>query len=386
MGSVRRARAAADEAVVLVHTVDLVLQDHDRLEQYVGPMEAEARVDAAIDACRTFLARHPSALVEAKLGWLLHLRGRHTEALARLDRALALDPTNDVARLESGIVRSRLHLDRAAAGAEPAELDALRDRALDDLAVVDAPGGDLPYLEVEHAKAERARRLGRLDEAERRYREVARLAPHVETPPALAALALARGDPDEAFRQAMSAVDLQRGFAPAYAARASADASPAAAVERAIRQHARASVARTVGTDARLEIDGLDGRFTDWAARLAERTSTAGAYAHRASGELRRAGRLQADGDLDGALAALESAITSLGHALTIDGTLADALGDRALAEHARAALHQRRGERVEADAARERARVDLDRALELAPESAALAASRELLERAASR
>ena len=153
-------------------------------------------------------------------------------------------------------------------------------------------------------------------------------------------------------------------------------ATPEEAAARAIRQLERAAA----GTSATLEIEGVAGRFTDWAARLAERKSTAGAYAYRAIGEVRRAARFEGEEKRAEALESLARAVADFGSALTIDPELAPALGDRALVEVARARLLDGLGRGAEAESALERARADLARALELMPESGTLRANQALL------
>jgi serine/threonine-protein kinase len=359
--SERARHAATEETLALVERVNVVLENAQAMGVGEGRQSALELLEGGIADCRAFLARHPSHQIEAKLGRLLSEAGRTDEALAAFERALALRPGDAPARLERGLLRSKLHRERSARAPDDAELAALHAGARADLEVVLAPAPELRVIDIERGKGELARLEGRLADATRHYANVERLAPHLEVPPARAALALARGDPDEAFRQAMSAVDLARGFAPAYVA-TGATATPEEAAARAIRQLERAAA----GLEATLEIEGLAGRFTDWAARLAERTSTAAAYAHRATGELRRAARAEDEGRRSEGLAALARASEDLGYALTIEPALAPAYADRAwvaLARAERLGAAQREGE---ARAALEQARADLARATEL--------------------
>jgi serine/threonine-protein kinase len=373
----RARHAATEETLALVERVNVLLADAQALDLGEGRTSALERLAQGIADCRAFLARHPSHAIEAKLGRLLRRAGRADEARAAFERALTLAPGYAPARLERGLLASERHLAlEAENGATADELGRLRAAALDDLAVVLAPAPDLTVIDVARGQAERARLEGRLADAERHYADVERYAPHLEAPPALAALALARGDPDEAFRRAMGAVDLARGFAPAYAAQEPSEpASLADDAARAIRQHRRAA-----GEEPTLEIEGLAGRFTDWAARLAERTSTAAAYAHRASGELRRAARAARENRSEEALASLADAARDLTHALTIEPELAPALSDRALVELARARLLASVGRGPEVQDALVRARADLAEARARSPASEVVRANAELL------
>jgi tetratricopeptide (TPR) repeat protein/predicted Ser/Thr protein kinase len=372
----RAERAAVEETLELVDDLNGRLANARALGQGEGPSAQREQLDPGIAKARAFLVDHPEAYrVEVKLGELLRQRGQIDEALRAFERALALRPDFAPARVQRGVLRSQLLGERRASGESSSELEELRAQALADLSVLSDSATVLDEIDVRMAKAELARLAGRPEEAQRLYEDVKRLAPHLEAPPALAALALAQGDPDEAFRQAMSAVDLARGFAPAYVASDAPD-TPEQAAARAIRQHQRSA-----GVEPTLTIEGIPGRFTDWAAILAEKKSTAGAYALRATGELRRAARLEAEGKTTDALVALEKAAEDLGHALTIDPELVPALSDRALVELERTRLLRSLGRPEEARQARERARADLDRTARLAPDRPASRTTVELFD-----
>jgi len=377
----RAATAAIGETLDLVEDLTVKLDNARALGAGEGPSAMREQLEQGIASARAFLARHPEAFqVELKLGELLRESGQHDEAMLALERALVLYEDYAPALVQRGLLRGYLAGARRAAGESSSELEGLRALALADLAVAERRSSVLREVDVRLARAERARLEDRPDEAWRLYQDVERIAPHLEAPPALAALALAQGDPDEAFRQAMSAADLARGFAPAYvAASETADApdTPEEAAARAIRQHQRSAA----GDGATLAIDGFPGRFTDWAARLAERKSTAGAYALRATGEVRRAARLTAEGKDAEAISALDRASEDLGHALTIDPELVPALTDRVLVELARARLLRGLGRTEEARQARERARVDLELAGRLSPSPTAVRTIRELFD-----
>jgi hypothetical protein len=246
--------------------------------------------------------------------------------------------------------------------------DEARVRA--DLAFALAHPAGLRTLDLRRGEAELARLEGRLDEARRLHAELARIAPDAEAPPALAALALAESDPDEAFRQAMSSVDFMRGLAPAYAAERGPMTSEEG-IAAAVRQHARSA-------DGLVRIEGLSGRYTDWDARLAERRSTAAAHAQRALGELRRAARLERGGELEKALAALAVAGEFLAYACTIAPDWGEARLDALEVEGERARVLTSLGRDEEARAARERVRSALE-GLEGSAEEAVRARAREM-------
>jgi tetratricopeptide (TPR) repeat protein/predicted Ser/Thr protein kinase len=369
-------RRAVEETLALVDDLAVRLENARALEGE-ALRSAQEQLDEGIARAQAFLARHPEAFsIEAKLGELLSERGRKDEALAAVERALALRPDFEPARLQRGLLKSNLVGVRRAAGESSPALEALRAEARRDLVAVESSARTLREIDVRRARAELASLDDRPAEAVRRYEDVTRIAPHREVPPALAALALAQGDPDEAFRQAMSAVDLARGFAPAYAAERAPD-TPEEAVARAIRQHERSAA----GDDGMLAIEGLAGRYTDWAARLAERKSTAAAYALRASGELRRAARFEREAKTSEALDSFARAVEDLGFALTIDPGLVPALGDRALAELERARMLASLGRAEDARPALDRARDDLRRVEGLAPTDERLRAALALHE-----
>ncbi|HEX6882211.1 MAG TPA: protein kinase, partial [Planctomycetota bacterium] len=363
--SERAQRAAVEETLALDRILGVHLENARGLQRE-DEAGRRAELDQAVARAREFLARHPEAYeIEVRLGECLRERGEKEAALAAFERALARRGDYAPALLKRGILRAQLAGEHWAAGERSAELEALRAGGRDDLARLLAGGGILSELDRRLARAELARLSDRPEEARRLYEDVQRIAPH-EAPPALAAIALAAGDPDEAFRQAMSAMDLARGFAPAYVAQGSTD-TPEEAVRRAIRQHERAAAGD--GAGATLTLDGLAGTYTDWAARLAEQKSTAAAYGLRATGELRRAAELELRGKPAEALAALTRAAQDLGHALTITPDLLGALTDRAQVGRERARLLDALGDAPSAAEARARARTDLERAHALAPE-----------------
>ena len=301
----RRARGVTEAALALSDGLDVLVENADFAGRAEAPASEREELERGVARCRAFLLEHPEvAGIRAKLGGLLRALGRREEALLEFEAVLAAEPEHALARLERGLLLAARQMET------PTLAPALVERARADLAFARAHPGGLRTLYLERGEAELLRLEGKHDEARRLHAELARIAPDAAAPPALAALALAQGDPDEAFRQAMSALDLQRGFAPAYEAER-APRTPEEVLAAAVRQHARSA-------DGLVTIEGLAGRYTDWDARLAERKSTAGAHAQRALGELRRAARLEREGAPEKALEALALAAESFGYARTI--------------------------------------------------------------------
>jgi serine/threonine-protein kinase len=301
----RRARGVTEAALSLSGELDVLVENADFAGRAEAPASEREELERGVAHCREFLAQHPQVTgIRAKLGGLLRALGRRAEALEEFEAVLEAEPEHALARLERGLLLARQQAEM------PAADDELVERARVDLAFALARPIGLRTLDLRRGEAELLRLEGKLEEARRIHAELARIAPDAAAPPALAALALAQGDPDEAFRQAMSALDLQRGLAPAYEAERGPQ-TPEEVLAAAVRQHARSA-------DGLVTIDGLAGRYTDWDARLAERKSTAGAHAQRTLGELRRAARLEREGALDKALEVLALAAESLGYARTI--------------------------------------------------------------------
>jgi tetratricopeptide (TPR) repeat protein len=347
----RRARGVTEAALLLSDELDVLVENADFAGRAEAPASEREELERGVARCRAFLAQHPEVSgIRAKLGGLLRALGRRGEALAEFEAVLAAEPESALARLERGLLLARQESEMPAADPE------LVERAKADLVFARARPSGLRTLDLRRGEAELLRLEGQLDEARRVHEELARIAPDAAAPPALAALALAQGDPDEAFRQAMSALDLQRGFAPAYEAER-APQTPEEVLAAAVRQHARSA-------DGLVTIDGLTGRYTDWDARLAERKSTAGAHAQRALGELRRAARLEREGALEEALEVLALAAQSLGFARTIAPEWIEVRMDALEVELEQARVLEGLGRSEEARKVREKVRSEL-RAME---------------------
>lgn len=364
----RRAYGLTNEALALAAELELLSENAAFAGREEVPASEAAVLEQGLARCRAFLARHPDAGgIRTALGELLAALERDDEARVELERVRAEEPENARARLALGLVLARAEARRRTVEGDTEAVRALGTRARAELEVARTHASELRTLDVRRAEAELLRLEGRLGEAEARYAELARVAPRAASPPALAALALAQGDPDEAFRQAMAAVDFARGLAPAYVAADEARADEAA-LARAVRQHLRTA-------DGLVAIEGFAARFTDWDARLEQRRSTAAAYGQRALGELRQAARLEREGRSDEALASLEQAAESLTLCLTIAPELADAELDRAALEHERARLCRSLERANEAEGAETRAREACARARSLGADPARLAA-----------
>jgi len=364
----RRAFTLTSEALALAAELELLSENAAFAGREEVPASEAAVLEQGLARCRAFLARHPDAGgIRTALGELLVALGRDDEARVELERVRSEEPENARARLALGLVLARAEARQRAVEGDAELVRGLGERARAELAVARTHASELRTLDVRRAEAELLRLEGRLGEAEARYAELARVAPRAASPPALAALALAQGDPDEAFRQAMAAVDFARGLAPAYAVE-SGPATLEAELARAVRQHLRTA-------DGLVAIEGFAARFTDWDAHLARQKSTAAAYGQRALGELRQAARLEREGRGDEALASLAQAAESLELCRTIAPELAEAELDRAALEHERARLCRSLERAREAESAGTRAREALARARSLGADPARLAA-----------
>jgi tetratricopeptide (TPR) repeat protein/predicted Ser/Thr protein kinase len=370
----RGRRAASDDALALSELVGGVLQDA-ALEQRLGDVaRANERLDEGIAACRAFVATHDVAHARYLLGKLLRARGESEAALAELDAALALEPTLIEARLERGLARAA----RIDHGGEDAVDVAARDAALADL---EASASSPRAKRVDRALAlgERARLNGDTTRARAAFDEVLRVDPLcVDARLRLAQVELAAGDGDAAWHHAMSALDLRRGFGPAYLARSAAAASPAPAdaLEKAALQHAlSAADQRVAGGDVsgdalherggiRLRLDDVQGALEDFSSALAADPRDAMAYGNRSLVHARRAAAATRDGDRDAAFSAWTAAIDDATAALTIEATLLGARNNRGVFHSERARV-LRALERIEdADADDARAGADFDAAV----------------------
>lgn len=369
----RGRRAASDEALALSELVGVVLQDA-ALEQRLGDVaSAHARLDAGIAACRAFVATHEVAHARYLLGKLLRLRGEAEAALAELDAALALEPTLVEARLERGLARAG-RIDVSAAESVDASECAIALADLDAGLASPRP----KRVDRQLAEGERARLNGDTKRARDAFDEVLRLDPlSVDARLRLAQVELAAGDGDAAWHHAMSALDLRRGFGPAYLARSAASQTPTPAdpVGRATLQHALVAANQRVDAgDAssealherggiRLHLDDVEGALSDFSAALAADPRDAMAYGNRSLVHARRAAAARREGDRAQALSAWSAAIDDATSALTIDATLLGARNNRGVFHAERARILRELGSDTEADRADALAGEDFDQA-----------------------
>ena len=374
----RSKRRATEEALGLSEHVAAVLRDAELYRREGEMAAASSRLRAGLDACSRFLARHEVARAHYLRARLLHAAGRRDEAELALDRALSLDPALVEARLERGLLRARALSDRlgrdhpelrAADAGLPETLERERQDALRDLRNA-AEAERIDRLRALLAQGATAWLCGRRGEARAHYQEILRFdALHQGASVGLARLELEEGDDDAALSRAMTAVDVARGFGPAYLARSREETSP---VDRAIRQHAlaaaddrieagdRSPTAFRERAGARLHLADVEGALADLRVALTANPSDALAYAHRGLIHAKRAVALAGRGESAAALDAWEASARDAGAALTMRPDLAAAWNNRGIARLEIARRLERRGEPGAAEVARRSALEDL--------------------------
>ncbi|MBL8694272.1 MAG: protein kinase [Planctomycetes bacterium] len=396
--SERSQRVASAQALDLSQFIDHVLADasvHERL----GEREfARARLDEGIARCRAFLLQFEVARARALLGRCLRARGDAEASRAELDRALALDPALFDARLERGcllageLLSIQAQQSKSMRVDDPAalspECQGLRAQALQDFQALDGDLSGVRRLDVALARGERARLLGDLHSARREIEEAVRLDPtSADAVVALSRLDLAEGRGDAAWYRAMSAIDLYRGLAPAYVAKAGA----AREVDRVAARHGlTAAQGRVASGDrspeallelasAKLQLDDVEGALSDFNAALASDPRDATALGARGVAHARLAAKASSSGRASEAMEAWERAAEDFSAALLLEPTLLGALNNRGVAWAERERLLERSGKFEEAAAERSRAIADFDRALEGAPRFALALRNRAL-------
>ena len=355
----RAAAEASDSALAMSNRVAVVLDDADKYQKAGEIERAHERLDAAIEAARDLARRHDNADGHVLLGRLLATRERRDEALAAFERALFLKPDMVQARVGRGLLRARECAARAAsarylgpAGADEGSLEQLRAAALADLKLSAEELTELRRIDQLRVQAETAGLNAELERAESLWLEVLRLDHvHADAKLALREIELSRGNPDAALAHAMSALDVMRGYAPAYVARAETDlpGDPA----RARRD-----------TSAGLALEGMDSAFVDLAPLLAKRPSDALAQAHRGQMLCLRAAELTTRGEPQAALETWNDAIEAFDGALTLEPDLAVIQSNRGVAHGARSALLESLGRHGEAQTAKGAAATDFRAAL----------------------
>jgi len=187
-----REQATRQMALELSRRTAFVERDVGDLRRLGDMSKANRLLDDAIAECDALLASRDLAEVHQLRARLLRTRGRIPDAIAALDRALAIDPRLPGARLE----RTLLDVD-----SRPDAASELASQAVDEL----------PRVEQLFARAERARLLGDFESARRLLEDVLQRDPaHVPATLSLARVALAQGDDARALSAALSAVSLQR--------------------------------------------------------------------------------------------------------------------------------------------------------------------------------
>jgi tetratricopeptide (TPR) repeat protein/predicted Ser/Thr protein kinase len=284
------ARAAASEATALADHVATVLQDAELSARLGDHDSAQRRLDAGIARVRAFLAAHEVPRVHHLLARLLQAHSRTDEALAELDLAIAGDDTLADARFARGLL--------LAARGQPTVAE--RELAIADLGVGVRDLSIVRDVDRLFGKAELLRLQGEPRRAMELLREVLEYDPqYVEARLSLAAAARALGDDALSLYYAASAVDLQQGYGPFYEPR-----------ER-----------RTLPTTM---LD-LRGALVDCSDELRAANDNALALAHRGLVHLRRALRLAAEGDDQGALEAVHAAIADHRTVVTLHDNVAGA-------------------------------------------------------------
>jgi tetratricopeptide (TPR) repeat protein/predicted Ser/Thr protein kinase len=327
------ARVAAGEAVELSELAAGVLQDAAVYARLGDLASANQALEAGIAKTREFLSRHDVARMRHLLSRLLRARSQPDLAFAELEAALERDPSLDEARFERGLMLA----------ARPTLTESERASAVADLSTPIRERSVLTGVDLLFGRAERLRLEGRPEEAMETLNEVLAYDPtHVAARASLAKVALALGEDDLARQYAISAVDLQQGYGPIYLAR-----------ER-----------RTLPT----AILGLDAALVDFAPQLADGLDNSLALAHRGLVHLRRAIRLEAEGNRVDAIASVQSAVEDHDAALVLHPDVAGALNNRAVCLMQADRLQLAAGDSAATADARARAEADLARATALDP------------------
>jgi len=392
----RAERRASAEALRLSERIDSAVRDAEQHLRVGQNAEAWRRLDEAIGSCREFLAGNRVAHAQFLLGRLLRLRERDDEAARALEAALELDPGFREARIERGLLQARRLAREARALTPPVAADdaarlppglrALRERALEDLGEIGSGGLVLDRVSLGLARAELHRLSGRPAEARRELDEVLRFDPaNSAARIVLSQLALASGDGDLAWHLAMSAVDLHRGFGPAYLARSAAHGAlvrggAADPVDRVAARHEMTAADRRIEAgdrsagafleraSARLRIDDVEGALADFGEALKVDPTDAPAYGNRGLLEARRAAGLAAEGRVPEALEAWDRAIADATSALTVDPDLAGAWNNRGVGRCEKARLLEEAERPAEAERERGAALRDFEAAVTRAP------------------
>ncbi len=360
--------------------VSVILSDADSYGRGGEVGRSRERLDEGIRTCREFLSRHEMAEAHYFLGRLLRARGRKSEAMTALNRALELDPDLGEARFERGLLHVDLYgaallkVQMTFAGRGPTtggaptpeeleshrpELGALRSKAIEDLSARVGRSDYFREVDAEFGRAEVSRMRWEWDAAREGFGRVIDREPlYVRARLSLALLATWLGEYERAIKEAGEAIDRYRGLGEAHALRAEAlfwkaESAPLSRESVEARRKALADADRALelgepawSTRGKIlwRLGEFDRAVSDYTKALELEPGDALTLNHR--GNVRAA-----KGDLEGAIA-------DYAEAIRVSPGFAMAWKNRALAR----AL---RGERAEALA-------DAEAALRLAPPKAA--------------
>ena len=320
------ARTAANEAVELADHAATVLRDAGAFHRLGDNASAQQALDAGLVRLREFLARHDVPRARYLLSRLLRARGQPSAALAELERALTVAPELLDARFERGLLLAAMpEPDARARATAIADLTvSVRDRTV--LTAIDRlfGRGELLRLQGQHAAAHEV------------LREVLETDPaHVAARLAMAQVAIALGQDDLARYYSASAIDFQQGFGPYYVARE------------------RQALPTTIA--------GVDALLIDCAAALGEQPGSMLALAHRSVLQLRRAVRLEIEGDLGAALVAADAALADAAAVVQAHDDVPGARNNLAVCHLVSERLRRRAGDSAGAAADRQSAQRELE-------------------------
>ncbi len=372
---------AARGAMRLSESIHAIVTDAEQLDSRGQNEEARELRTAGIQQCREYLNKHDVAEVHYFLGRLLRSQNLHDEARAELDLALHRDPELIQARLERGLLMADQlaseERGQALEGSPPStpDLDAWKQLALADLEAAAAETS--PVLRTTsrlHAEAEVARLRGESPRARKLLDRIRDIDPaHPGAMLARSRLELSEGNSDAAWHAAMSALDLYRGFGPAYLAQSGSSEKPSVSGQGSDSLPGLGSPESDAAeplpvTEARLLIEDVEGALADFDQALADNPNDAMAYGTRGLVHARRAARLGDGNTREEALQAWQRAIEDYDAALTLQPHLSGALNNRGVCHAERERLFLELGRVEEATRERQAAGQDFTTAIQQAP------------------
>ncbi len=385
-GLERRERGAVEAALKLSDDIHDLLDDVER-HLRSGDVESARKLrEDGERRCRQFLDRHDVAHAHYLLGLLRTTLERTDEARSAFDRAIVMDPSLGEARIARGLLTAERYFQQSgragSAGGERTgtELEELRRSALEDLSA--SQFADMALIDKLYAEAQVQRLEGRKAAARDTLRALLSLDPvNLRGRRAQSQLELELGRAEDARHAAMSAVDLYRGFGPAYLAQLgrdpAAESSPPEAGGAAL-QHLLSDLGRRIAAgdaaayseraSARLFIRDLEGALSDLSESLRLRPDNAHAHGNRGVVHTRHAARCMGENLWEQALVGWEDAITDYDRALLLDPHLIGARNNRGVCALERGSILRREGRLGEADQELQRAREDFEQAIEQNP------------------